>query len=136
VNAELAGRAALTVESDVLARARGEFDLIVANPPYMRDAEARLYRDGGGRFGEALSVRILREALARLSATGTLLLYTGAPIVEGRDVFLSAIEPHLEGCAFSYEELDPDVFGEELERPGYEAVERIAAIGLSVRKRA
>ena len=33
-----------------------------------------------------------------------------------------------------YEELDPDVFGEELEQPGYELVERIAAVGLKVVK--
>jgi hypothetical protein len=31
------------------------------------------------------------------------------------------------------QELDPDVFGEQLLEPGYEEVERIAAVGLTVR---
>ncbi|HEX5660411.1 MAG TPA: class I SAM-dependent methyltransferase [Polyangiales bacterium] len=121
-------------ESDVLGGVEGEFDLIVANPPYMRDPTQRAYRDGGGAHGEALSVRIVREALLRLAPSGTLLLYTGAAIVEGEDVFLRALRPLFEGWTFSYAELDPDVFGEELERPGYEQVERIAAIGLCVRR--
>jgi hypothetical protein len=33
---------------------------------------------------------------------------------------------------WTYHELDSDVFGEELEKPGYERVERIAAVALSV----
>jgi hypothetical protein len=33
----------------------------------------------------------------------------------------------------TYEELDPDVFGEELEQAQYAQVERIAAVGLRVR---
>jgi hypothetical protein len=31
-----------------------------------------------------------------------------------------------------YEEIDPDVFGEELDTPAYAAVERIAAVSLNV----
>jgi release factor glutamine methyltransferase len=134
VNAVLARSEAVLAESDVLAGVSGAFDLIVANPPYMRDHAQRAYRDGGGAHGEALSVRIVRESLQRLAPGGTLLLYTGAAIVDGEDVFLSALRPLLEDWTFSYEELDPDVFGEELEQPGYERVERIAAVGLSVRR--
>ena len=54
-------------------------------------------------------------------------------MVAGHDVFLRAATPLLErhGAAFHYEELDPDVFGEELEKPGYAAVERIAAVVLT-----
>jgi hypothetical protein len=37
-------------------------------------------------------------------------------------------------CAFSYEELDPDVFGEELHRSPYTGVDRIAAVGAVIRK--
>lgn len=122
--------------SNVLHDVAGPLDLIVANPPYMRDGAARAYRDGGGQFGEALSVRIVREALARLAPGGTLLLYTGVAVVDGRDVFLEAIEGLLQGHTSHYEEVDPDVFGEELERPGYERVERIAAVGLTVRRHA
>jgi len=123
-----------TPHSDVLAGVDGELDLIVANPPYMRDAAARAYRDGGGAHGEALSVRIVRDSLARLTPSGVLLLYTGVAIVSGVDVFRASIDELLRGCTFQYEELDPDVFGEQLDQPGYEHVERIAAIGLTVRR--
>ncbi|MET0340602.1 MAG: methyltransferase [Polyangiales bacterium] len=134
VNAALQGRAVSCVQSDVLAGVDGAPDLIVANPPYMRDHAARAYRDGGGAYGEALSVRIAREALARLAPGGTLLLYTGAPVVDGVDVFHAQLAPLLRGLTHHYEELDPDVFGEELDQPGYEHVERIAAIGVRVLK--
>ena len=124
--------------SDVLASVEGEFDLIVANPPYMKDEQGRTYRDGGGAHGEALSIRIAQEALTRLAPGGTLLLYTGVAIsaAHGRpiDPFFTAVAPLLDGGPFRvrYEELDPDVFGEELTRPGYENVERIAAVVLTV----
>ncbi|MDB4991177.1 MAG: SAM-dependent methyltransferase [Myxococcaceae bacterium] len=138
VNTCLSGRSDATevLHSDVLRDVRGEVDLIVANPPYMRDQAARAYRDGGGAFGEALSVRIVREALDRLAPGGTLLLYTGAAVVAGEDVFFSAVREYVEHLEHHYEELDPDVFGEELDRPGYENVERIAAVGLRVTKAA
>src|SRR5690606_1800990 len=67
VNATLAGQGAALVESDVLSHVSGAPDLVVANPPFMRDPSRRAYRDGGGSYGEALSVRIAREALARLA---------------------------------------------------------------------
>lgn len=133
VNARLAGLRASIVRSDVLAAIEGQPDLIVTNPPFMRDTAARTYRDGGGAHGEALSLRILRESLERLAPGGTLLLYTGAPVVEGRDVFFEAARPMLEGRTYAYRELDPDIFGEALDDPGYERVERIAAVGLRVR---
>jgi hypothetical protein len=100
----------------------------------MRDAGGRLYRDGGGDFGEQLSVRIVREALPRLAAGGTLVVYTGAAIVDGRDRFLDSVLPDLRARSlqYAYEELDPDVFGEELEQPHYAGVDRIAAVGLRV----
>lgn len=133
-NTALAARTAEIVSSDLLAGVAGELDLVVANPPYMRDPDARLYRDGGDDYGTQLSVRIVREVLERLGPGGTLILYTGAPIVAGRDVFYEAVKPYLDKQKghISYEHLDPDVFGEELEEPGYEQVERIAAVGLRV----
>jgi release factor glutamine methyltransferase len=136
VNAALAGHHAHFACSDVLAGLSGEFDLIIANPPYMNDAAHRVYRDGGARHGSALTVRIVRESLQRLAPGGTLILYSGAPIVGGRDVLREALHPILEAFAglISYEELDPDVFGEELEQPGYEEVERIAVVALRVRR--
>jgi release factor glutamine methyltransferase len=134
VNAALSGRTATFQRSDVLKEVDGPLDLIVANPPYMRDPSARLYRDGGGEHGEGLSVRIVRESLARLAPGGTLIVYTGSAVVDGVDCFRRAIMPHLShpGARVDYEELDPDVFGEELERPDYARVERIAAVGVRV----
>ncbi|MDI3369886.1 class I SAM-dependent methyltransferase [Pseudomonas sp. V104_10] len=138
INAALAGVANVSVErSDLLNDIAGTFDLIVANPPYMLDAGQRAYRHGGGALGAELSLRIVEQALERLSPGGTLLLYTGVAIVEGRDALLEAMRLRLAGPAFSwfYRELDPDVFGEQLLEPGYEQVERIAAVALTVTRR-
>ena len=135
VNAELAGLANVTAyHSDVLGSVEGTFDLIVANPPYMNDDRQRAYRHGGGALGEQLSVRITGEAVGRLALGGSLVLYTGVAIVAGEDPFLAAVTPLLDSDAFgwTYRELDPDVFGEELEKPGYERVERIAVVALTV----
>lgn len=138
VNASLAGVANVSVElSDLLDGIAGTFDLIVANPPYMLDVGERAYRHGGGALGAELSLRIVEQARERLSVGGTLLLYTGVAIVEGRDALLEAVRLRLAGPAFgwSYRELDPDVFGEQLLEPGYEQVERIAAVALTVTRR-
>ncbi len=135
VNAELAGLANVSVyQSDVLTSVEGEFDLIVANPPYMNDDRQRAYRHGGGALGEQLSVRIAGESLGRLAVGGSLLLYTGVAMVAGGDPFLDAVKPLLASDAYgwTYRELDPDVFGEELDKPGYERVERIAVVALTV----
>jgi SAM-dependent methyltransferase len=135
VNAELAGLANVSVyQSDVLTSVDGEFDLIVANPPYMNDDRQRAYRHGGGALGEQLSVRIVSESLPRLAIGGSLVLYTGVAMVAGGDAFLQAVKPLLTSDAYgwTYRELDPDVFGEELDKPGYERVERIAVIALTV----
>jgi methylase of polypeptide subunit release factors len=114
----------------------GSFELIAANPPYIVDEEGRLYRDGGGLYGAELSVRILRECLPRLAPGGTLLLYSGAPMVDGQDVLLAALQPLLDAqdVEARYEEVDPDIFGEELEKPAYARVERIAVVSLVVRR--
>ena len=132
VNAALAGVEVELVESDVLSGVDGEFDRVIANPPYLRDEAGRLYRDGGGDYGEGIALRIVRESLARLAPGGTLVLYTGAAVVDGEDTFLAAAAPVCReaGARFTYEELDPDVFGEELDRPAYRGVERIAAVAL------
>ncbi|MBV4455177.1 MULTISPECIES: methyltransferase [Pseudomonas] len=135
VNAELAGLGNVTAyHSDVLASVEGDFDLIVANPPYMNDDRQRAYRHGGGALGEQLSVRIVSESLGRLALGGSLVLYTGVAIVAGEDPFLAAVKPLVGSDAFgwTYRELDPDVFGEELAKPGYERVERIAVVALTV----
>ena len=132
INAAFAGIDVTLAQGDSLAATQGQFDLIISNPPYMQDAEKRAYRDGGEGLGRALSVRIAEQALQRLAPGGRLLLYTGVAMTDAHDPLLTTMQPLLEasGCAWSYEEIDPDVFGEELERPDYVQVERIAAVGL------
>ncbi|MEO7641783.1 MAG: class I SAM-dependent methyltransferase, partial [Ramlibacter sp.] len=134
-NATLAGVARVEfAQGDLFAAVEGEFDLIVANPPYLNDAAQRAYRHGGGPWGGGLSERIVREGLPRLAAQGRLVLYTGAAMVEGTDPLLEALRPPLDalGWPWHYRELDPDVFGEELHEPAYAAAERIAAVALVV----
>ncbi len=132
VNAAFAGIPVTLAQGDALSAVAGQFDLIISNPPYMEDASARAYRHGGPRLGRALSVRIAEEALARLAPGGQLLLYTGVAMVDGVDPFINEMLPLLDqtDCDWSYEEIDPDVFGEELEQPAYAHVDRIAAVGL------
>jgi release factor glutamine methyltransferase len=137
VNVALAGATNVEIVlSDVLAAITGEIDTVIANPPYLRDDRQRTYRDGGGSFGEGLSLRIVREALDRLRPGGRLLLYTGSAIVEGRDPFREAAERTCNPKARSivYEEIDPDVFGEELQREAYRSVDRLAVVKLIVEK--
>jgi methylase of polypeptide subunit release factors len=111
-------------------------DLILANPPYLVDEDERLYRHGGGRFGAALSERIVREGLPLLSPGGRLVLYTGSAIEQGRDAFKEAVSRLVDPARFEvdYREIDPDVFGEELDREAYRDAERIAVVGLVVRR--
>ena len=136
-NAALAGQGGVVfAQGDLLATVEGAFDLIVANPPYLNDAGKRTYRHGGGRFGEALSARIVREGLERLVPGGRLVLYTGVAIADGEDALLSQLQRHLDqrGWPWRYRELDPDVFGEELDEPVYADAERIAAVALVVER--
>ncbi|SEJ83136.1 Methyltransferase small domain-containing protein [Pseudomonas sp. NFR16] len=138
VNASLAGTDNVSAyHSDILAGTTGEFDLIVANPPYMQDTQQRAYRHGGEHLGSELSVRIITQAIERLTPGGSLVLYTGAPSVEGVDLFLQQARPLIDRAdlAWSYREMDPDVFGEELDTETYRKAERIAAVVLTVTKR-
>ena len=136
LNADAAGVEAISLHSDLFANVDGKFDLIVANPPYLNDPLQRAYRHGGGELGSALSIRIAEASKDRLSPGGSLLLYTGSPIVGGQDRFLQAIEQNFGGSdlIWSYGEVDPDVFGEELETEAYSSVDRIAAVLLTARK--
>jgi methylase of polypeptide subunit release factors len=138
VNAALANLDARTqfAQGDLFAPAVGQFDLVVANPPYLKDAGQRTYRHGGGEWGEGLSERIVREGLPRLAPGARLVLYTGAAIIEGTDSLLRSLQTTLTqtNWPWSYRELDPDIFGEELETEAYAGAERIAAIALVVRR--
>jgi methylase of polypeptide subunit release factors len=123
--------------SDLLDGVDGGFDLVMSNPPYILDPDELTYRHGGGEHGAELSIRIVHAALDRLHPGGSLLLYTGVAIVDGLDPFLAAIRDRLDRDAdgWSYEELDPDIFGGQLGCEGYEHVERIAAVWLHAVKR-
>jgi len=137
VNCALAGVAGAQFrKSDVLKAVGEPVSTIVANPPYLLDSAARLYRDGGGEWGTQLSTRILVEGLEKLLPGGQIILYTGVPIVKGLDLFRKSVESALRSHAaeISYEEIDPDVFGEELESDVYASVDRIAVVGLVVTK--
>ena len=136
LNAKAAGVDATPRWSDLLTNVEGQFDLIVANPPYLNDPLLRAYRHGGGELGSGLSLQIAEIAKARLSRGGSLLLYTGSPIVDGKDRLLRAVEQSFgnSDLIWSYEEVDPDVFGEELETEAYSSVDRIAAVVLTAQK--
>lgn len=137
VNRILNGQGNVTFrESNLLQAVDGFFDLIVANPPYLADPARRTYRDGGGVLGSALSLAFIDGAIARLAPGGSLLLYTGSAIVGGRDRLRAEAGLRLERAGFRWHwrELDPDVFGEELDHPAYDRVERIAAVLLSAFK--
>ena len=136
-HANLAGVAIKPALGNALRAVKGDFHLIISNPPYLADTAQRAYRHGGERLGRALSVRIGEEALARLAPGGRLLLYTGVAIVNGVDAFFAEMQPLLAGPQFdwSYSEIDPDVFGEELEQLAYTHVDRIAAVGLTVTRK-
>jgi methylase of polypeptide subunit release factors len=123
-----------TVLSDVFDQINDPGNLIISNPPYLVDSSARLYRHGGGEFGFELSLRIVDASIDHLSPGGRLVLYTGTPVIGGVDKFHEALRPMLEerGCAYTYEEIDPDVFGEELEDAPYDRADRIAVVVLTL----
>jgi methylase of polypeptide subunit release factors len=135
INARLNGIANVrTVLSDVFDGINEGGDLIISNPPYLVDRSARLYRHGGGELGFDLSLRIVNDSIDRLYSGGRFFLYTGTPIIDGCDRFFEALRPQLETrrCEYSYEEIDPDVFGEELDSAPYDRVDRIAVVALII----
>lgn len=131
VNARHAGVEVELVEGEGLAAVMGSVDTVVANPPYIMDEEERSYRDGGDMRGARVSLDWAIEAAKRLERGGRMLLYTGVAIIGGRDPLRATLERELPalGCTLRYSEIDPDIFGEELDKPAYARVERIAAVG-------
>jgi hypothetical protein len=136
INGRHAGLELDTVEGRGLEAVEGPIDLVIANPPFVADPAARLYRDGGPMRGARLSLDWALAAAARIEPGGTILLYTGSAIVAGRDEYREALAARLSplGCSLRYAEIDPDIFGELLDEPSYEAVERVAAVGAVIRK--
>ena len=135
VNASAAGLEIDCFQSD---RVPDDFDLLIGNAPYLMDASGRVYRDGGKLLGGAVSLDWIRQGLERLPSGRTALLYTAAAYVDGQAPLLSAIQEECRegGASLTIDEIDPDVFGEELREPGYKNVERIAAVGIVIHSRA
>lgn len=138
VNAAYHSATARFLISDGLERVREGFDVAVMNPPFIADEGGPAYRAGGGDMGAELSLHWVLEAAAKVASGGRVLLYTGSAIVEGRDRIRETLESQLPplGCTLNYGEIDPDIFGEELDKPAYRDAERIAAIGAVIDKSA
>ncbi|MFD1367321.1 class I SAM-dependent methyltransferase [Actinoplanes sichuanensis] len=134
VNARLAGTANVSPQySDLLDAVDGDFDLIIANPPFMIDPAGRTYRDGGGPDGNDLPLSLIDTAAKRLTPGGALVLFAGTGIVDGRDPLRAAAAERLHGTGltWTYREVDPDVYGEELDGPAYAHADRIAVVLLT-----
>lgn len=122
------------IESNLFEQLPGYFHVIISNPPYLVDSLKRVYRDGGGMLGAELSLKIAKQAIDHLAPAGRLILYTGSAIVNGVDQLHNSLWPILNRAdlRFQYEEIDPDVFGEELDHSPYDRADRIAAVSLIV----
>src|SRR3546814_16535185 len=66
------------------------------------------------------------------------ILYTGSAIIDGHDFVRASLEQIAasNNCQLRYWEIDPDVFGEELENMFYADVDRIAAVAAIFTRRA
>jgi methylase of polypeptide subunit release factors len=131
INAEAAGGEVGLVHADHVPDG---CDLVIANPPYMIDSARRTYRDGGSEHGGEIARDWVKQALTALVPGGTMLLYTGSAVVDGHILLLDRLkamcaEAH---ASIAAEEIDPDLFGEELDSPAYADVERIAAVGIRI----
>lgn len=111
-------------------------DVVIANPPYMMDPSKRAYRDGGALLGGSVALEWAQQALEAMAPGGVMLLYTGAAYQEGVAPLIHALGRICADASavLTVEELDPDVFGDELDNPAYAEIERIAAVGAVIRK--
>lgn len=136
INAKHNGVEAKVVQGSGADPIEGLIELAVCNPPFLMDSAGRAYRDGGGLHGAALSLDWAIATAAKLAPGGRILLYTASAIVEGHDDLKAALEERFEGNGFHlrYREIDPDVFSEQLDQPGYECVERIAVVGTVIER--
>ena len=132
INTAVAGIQAEVLQSDSVPKGA---ELVIANPPYMMDPAARVYRDGGALWGGAVALDWATNALQRMAAGGVMLLYTGVAYVNGEAPLLSELEMACSdaGASLLAEEIDPDVFGTELGHPSYARVERLAAMGVVIK---
>jgi methylase of polypeptide subunit release factors len=130
INAHAAGISADFGIGRNLDASPGPVDVALANPPYIIDAAGRNYRDGGDMHGGRVAYDMAAAAVGRLSYSGRLILYTGSAIIAGEDPLRAALAALVaaQACTLRYREIDPDVFGDELEKPPYRDVERIALV--------
>jgi hypothetical protein len=137
VNAAHAGVTVDCVKTSGFENLPHDLDVVTANPPYIAGVDGSLYQDGGDLHGGRLSLDWTKAAMERLSPDGRFLLYTGSTILNGgRDQLKGELERAVAeaGCRMSYRELDPDVFNDDLARPAYDDAERIAAVGVVIRR--
>lgn len=78
----------------------------------------------------------MHAAVNRLAPGGSLVLFSGTGIVDGEDPLRAQVENQLAGTPFdwSYVEVDPDVYDEELDTPAYQHADRIALAVLTVQR--
>jgi methylase of polypeptide subunit release factors len=137
INTVAAGVSATALVAGGVDGIDGSIDVALANPPYIVDPLERAYRHGGGMHGGAVTVSIAGQVLPRLSDVGRLILYSGSAITTGYDAMQARLGELAQAhdCSLRYREIDPDVFGEELDRPAYSAVDRIALIAAIFERR-
>ena len=131
INAAAAGLEIEGLQSDQVPAG---FDLLIGNAPYLMDSSGRAYCDGGQLLGGSVSLDWILQGLEKLGPGCRIFLYTAAAYVDGRAPLLLAIQEECRAASASLtiDEIDPDVFGEELGETSYAAVERIAVVGIII----
>lgn len=135
VNAQAAQIDLALQHSDILDNIDAKFDFIFANPPYLVDDEQRQYRHGGQLDGAEMAFAILQQGIQQLAPNGHLFLYSGAAISQDNNLLYTAIKIFMQDYPtyqWQYQEIDPDVFGEELEHSQYQHIDRISLALITV----
>jgi release factor glutamine methyltransferase len=112
----LLGRSLLVYRSDLLDQVPGEFDLIVSNPPYLRDDEVADMRKlgwpepelalRGGTDGTAVAERLIRASPSRLASGGWLLL-------EASSLQINKLYALMDQAGFHSIDVDKDLAGRD-----------------------
>ncbi|MFH1585694.1 MAG: HemK2/MTQ2 family protein methyltransferase [archaeon] len=89
------------VESDLFEKIKGEFDIIIFNPPYLpedkREPEDSKVATTGGKKGNEIILRFLKDAKKYLNAGGKIFLITST-LAEGVDFEELGYEAEEIGC--------------------------------------